>query len=904
MSKQSRLLGLALFLSTASVWFSCGGATSAPISGLATLQGVSVSISPSSMTIATSTVEQFTATVNGSGVQTVQWQVNGLPGGAPIIGTIDTNGNYTAPQFVPNPPHVVITAIANADNTKSGNASVTITGALIPAQVFMSPSPNAYVQKGTQLNLGGGVIGPSDTTVIWQVNGVANGNTTVGTIKPGANNTAVYTAPKNVPNPPTVTIKAISHAESDRFASCAVTIFSGPPSIATVTVTPVVALVQAQNPFTFTATVVGPSDPSVSWRVNGLTGGSAVDGTIASVNTDKGLYYAPATVPVDGSLVQVTAVSNAQPNRTSSADVNISPPPANGVTIVIDKGASEVEVGAPAQFHATVGNAATQTVTWQVNGITGGNSTYGTITPDTDTPNQGNYTAPAKVPAQKAIVVGAVPAAAPTIAATFPVTITPTPPPTLAIACDPVACLPGSLQLPVNWPQQFNLLTTLSNPNASWYVCVGNVNGNCVLGGNSTVGTISPDTESPAVTYTTPAAIPNPSVVIIKAVPDEAPNSAATQNVVISTHPSVQVSPPGPFKNVQTGTSAGPFSSYVFGSLDQTVTWNVNGIPGGNSTIGTVNPDGGNPNDEDYLAPNSVPNPATVGVTAVAEADPTAVSNVMNITVVAAMNNPTVTISPQQPPPVTFGGQQTFTALVDNFSSQVVDWTLSPASPPGAVCTDPNLPTPCGKITPAQTDNQPATYTAPTTPGLPDPYYVNITATIDQDKSVFDTVKQEISNNAPGSITINPATLTVPLSSLNETPISVIFNNIPDPAGQNVSWNMSCNTQAPNSTENCGPAFGKGDGSGPGCLTIPGFVLKPCDETSFGLTGNQSFQYQPPSLLGNPPDYEPQETPNCTSQAPPGSAVVEIDALVNASNCPGPPGQQQCTATLCIQITP
>jgi hypothetical protein len=220
--------GLVAALSAAALLASCGGVGAAPINAVP-LAAVSVNVTPAAMSVATGTVQPFVAIVNGSGLQDVQWRVNGVPGGAPIIGTIDNDGNYTAPQFIPNPPAVTLTAVANADNTKSGNATVTITGAQFPAKVYMSPAGKAYVKTGTTMKLSGGVIGPFTTRVVWPVNGVPHGNATVGTITPGANNTAVYAAPATVPNPSTVTIKAIAHSDATKFTSCTATLSAQPP---------------------------------------------------------------------------------------------------------------------------------------------------------------------------------------------------------------------------------------------------------------------------------------------------------------------------------------------------------------------------------------------------------------------------------------------------------------------------------------------------------------------------------------------------------------------------------------------------------------------------------------------------------------------------------------------------
>lgn len=70
--------------------------------------------------------QQFTATVSGSANTTVTWQVNGVTGGSAATGTIDVNGLYTAPAAVPNPATVTVSAVSQADVTKSGSARMTI----------------------------------------------------------------------------------------------------------------------------------------------------------------------------------------------------------------------------------------------------------------------------------------------------------------------------------------------------------------------------------------------------------------------------------------------------------------------------------------------------------------------------------------------------------------------------------------------------------------------------------------------------------------------------------------------------------------------------------------------------------------------------------------------------------
>lgn len=892
--------GVYLVLTLCMVAFltSCGNVGSAPISGLGAINGVSVQITPPSITVGTNSVTAFTATVNGSGVQAVQWQVNGITGGAAEIGTIDTSGNYTAPQFVPIPSNVMITAIANADNTQSGNASVNITGTLYPATVYMSPSGTAYVQVGTTMNLSAGITGPADTSVIWQVNGIQNGNDEVGTITPGANGNAVYLAPKSLPSPPNVTISAVSHAEPNRLTSVAVALSVNPPTIATVTISPVLAVVQGGTNFPFSASVIGASDGSVSWSVNNTPGGDANYGSVAGTGPDQGQYTAPFTIPKTGSLVSLEAFSNAQPNRIATSAVSISPAPPLGVTVTVT-GADGVTVGSPSTYTASVTNSTNEAVTWEVNGIPGGNSNVGTIAPS-EIFDQANYVAPQNVPVPATVVIDAVPAANPKIAGTLPVTIS-VPPVVVDVVCYPNPCAPGA-KLGITQQQQYlSEVTGVNSSNSNWYVCTQNSNpSNCTLGGNTTLGTISPATGADLVTYTAPNSVPNPATVIIKAIPQEAPSAFGTTTLTISNQAiSVQVQPPGPFQ-VPINDSAPPFTAYVIpSSQDQTVSWYVNGILNGNATVGTMVPDSQNIGEEDYIAPAQIPNPATVQVTAVPEADPNVVSNTVQITIVPPQ--PMIQVSPDPAIPLLPGGNETFTDSLQNIQNFVVNWTLSLPPSEGISCFNPN--TPCGTIVPQQTENNNSqvVYTAPTTTGnggpLPDPYYVNITATSNADPNLFVTVQVTITQSAQGSFNISPSQPMIQAGSPD--PITFGLDNVINiPEDATVSWTMSCDSLAPNG-ENCGPAFGQyKDGGGPGCITYQGQPLKQCGSGGFNLDGTDTtFNYTAPKVLG--PSY--QQITQCNTQPGQTDGYVAITAEIDEENCPN---GGICEQTVCIQISP
>src|SRR5262245_1162660 len=84
--------------------------------------GPSVTVSPATANVQEGSTQQFTATVNNSSSTAVNWQVNGIAGGNSTVGTINSNGLYTAPSVVPNPASVTVTAVLQADTGVTSNA--------------------------------------------------------------------------------------------------------------------------------------------------------------------------------------------------------------------------------------------------------------------------------------------------------------------------------------------------------------------------------------------------------------------------------------------------------------------------------------------------------------------------------------------------------------------------------------------------------------------------------------------------------------------------------------------------------------------------------------------------------------------------------------------------------------
>jgi len=170
-----------------------------------------------------------------------------------------------------------------------------------------------------------------------------------------------------------------------------------------------------------------------------------------------------------------------------------------------------------------------------------------------------------------------------------------------------VSVSPGSANLLVNATKQFTAAVTNSvDQSVTW-----DVNG--AVGGNSSVGWISP-----TGLYTAPA---TPVNVTVTATSVSTPTAKGMSSVTVTnpTPPvSVAVSPASTSVRVKRTRQ---FTATVKNSSDTSVTWKVNGIVGGNATIGTISGSGL------FRAPSSVPSPATQTVTAVSVADPAKSAN-------------------------------------------------------------------------------------------------------------------------------------------------------------------------------------------------------------------------------------------------------------------------------------
>ena len=276
---------------------------------------VGVSITPLATSLVAGTgTQSFVAAVGSACNTAVTWQVNGISGGNAAIGSISATGVYTAPATLPSPANVTVTAVSVADTTKTASASVTITAPPVIAVIVSPPSASLVAGTGTQ-TFTAIVSNTANTGVTWQVNGIAGGNATVGTITAAG----LYTAPATVPTPANVTVTAVSVADTTKSATASVTITGLSPI--GVSVAPSSVNLTSNSSQTFAATVTNTTNTAVTWQVNGVVGGNAAVGTISTA----GVYTAPAAVPTPAN-VTVTAVSVADTTKNATATVTVTAP--------------------------------------------------------------------------------------------------------------------------------------------------------------------------------------------------------------------------------------------------------------------------------------------------------------------------------------------------------------------------------------------------------------------------------------------------------------------------------------------------------------------------------------------------------------------------------------------------
>jgi uncharacterized protein (DUF1800 family) len=462
----------------------------------------------------------------------------------------------------------------------------------------------------------------TNPALTWSVNGVVGGNATNGMISAAG----LYTAPEFPPAAP-VTITATESSDSSKNGSTQLTLQNPVPQLTTVT------------PMNY---AVG----TISVTANGLhfaPGAVIYFGTTALTTTRVSSTQLTATGTALNSQAGtvVITVQNPNPGAITSAGINalLSGTGTGNGGVSVNPPTVSIRSGITQMFTATVANNSNQAVTWSVNGVPGGSFSLGFITAN------GSYTAPPVVPTPNSIQITATSVADTTLSGNSAVTLE-----------NPLAVLsevdPGSASIGT-----FTITVTGSS-----FLSGAVIDFN----GQPLQTTFVSSTQLTATVAAAASQVGNVPITVVNPNPGSAPSNALN---LLLTQPnsniSVSVAPPSASMQVAGGSQA--FTATVKGATDQTVTWEVNGIQGGDAQVGYISTSGV------YVAPDNLPSGNSVTVTAVPEADTTKSGNAT-----VSLQNPTpvlTTISPSTIGPgafqislngngfvntstVSFGGQQ------------------------------------------------------------------------------------------------------------------------------------------------------------------------------------------------------------------------------------------------------
>ncbi len=336
------------------------GCSSSNLAPPTTLSSVSMSaLTPPTSTLQSNQQQQFTVTVSGTSDTSVEWDIVDANGhvhytGDSTVGTITAEGLYTAPT-VSNPIRLTLFAGAAADTSVSRTATIAVNPIPPPVTVSVRPT-TAVVQTCTQtpcpassvVAFGATVQNATNTSVLWNVNGTIGGDSTVGTIS----STGLYTAPASVPNPATVTVQAVSEADTTATGSASVTIATTPPPVTVSLNQSAVSLVAGQS-FGFVATVANATNPAVTWSV-GCPASNC--GTVTGTGADTATYIAPSSISGSSLQVAVTATSVQDPTKTALATVAVTPVLQPSLSISFDPSLAPVHAGNTLLLTAQVKN--------------------------------------------------------------------------------------------------------------------------------------------------------------------------------------------------------------------------------------------------------------------------------------------------------------------------------------------------------------------------------------------------------------------------------------------------------------------------------------------------------------------------------------------------------------------
>jgi hypothetical protein len=382
--------------------------------GVTTSSDITVSLSPGSTSVELGALQSFQASITSSGKPdpAIRWSLSG-PACPNSCGTVDANGNYTAPSILPSAASVTLTATSVADPSKQNSAPLTITshfslqvaapsslqpGITAAIVVTLTPAPSSNPSAVLSWSLSGSGCSGSACGILTVITTQSAGGGAIA-------DTANYTAPATPPQPNIVVITVTPQADPSKKTQATIAIQPG----SSLGLTPSTATLAANHRVTLTVTENGLAGSSLVWNVNGISGGNSIVGqlcvvvsspcqSVTSSTCTQVDYIAPGAIPSSNPVsVQVAIAGNS--TIFSSAQITI----INHVLVSVFPNSVTLPPLGVQGFTASVLGTGNQAVVWQVQGsacpVVGA---CGLIT------TGGAFTAPATPPTLNAIRVVAI----------------------------------------------------------------------------------------------------------------------------------------------------------------------------------------------------------------------------------------------------------------------------------------------------------------------------------------------------------------------------------------------------------------------------------------------------------------------------------------------------------------
>jgi hypothetical protein len=239
------------------------------------------------------------------------------------VGAIADTANYTAPATPPQPNTIVITVTPQADPSKQTQATITIQ---TDPSLSLLPT-TATLAANHRVTLTVTENGTTGSSLVWSVNGISGGNSTVGqlcvvasspcqSITTGTATQADYVAPGAIPFSNPVSVQVAIAGNAAIFSSAQITVINH----ILVNVFPNSVTLPPLGVQGFTASVLGTGNQAVVWQVQGSA--CAVSGACGSI-TPSGTFTGPAAAPTPNAI-QVAALSQDESTQSGTASVTIS----------------------------------------------------------------------------------------------------------------------------------------------------------------------------------------------------------------------------------------------------------------------------------------------------------------------------------------------------------------------------------------------------------------------------------------------------------------------------------------------------------------------------------------------------------------------------------------------------